>query len=148
MSDPPTSSSWVFWWPISGSLSVLIKVLTLFCHSHSVLHSFWCLLRVHWFELELILARQVLSHLSQSPCPLHRHPLNFQLISFNGIPVWFDVIPGMFPWRQGILIILLQNIDHSSLVVGYVCQLHIEALSCVWWHWLGRKLLNQYDDLK
>jgi hypothetical protein len=43
---------------------------------------------------------------------------------------------------------LFQDIDHSSLVVGYVCQLHIEVLSCFAWHWQGWKLLNQYDDLK
>jgi hypothetical protein len=29
------------------------------------------------------------------------------------------------------IFVLLQDVDHSSLVVGYVCQLHIEALSCI-----------------
>jgi hypothetical protein len=81
------------------SISALVKVTTLFCHSHSVLHTFWCLWMELWFEPELILARQVLYHLSKAPCPPCGHKVIFQLSPICGILIWFHGIPAYVPMK-------------------------------------------------
>jgi hypothetical protein len=43
------------------------------------------------------------------------------------------------------IILQLLDMDHC----GYVCQLLMEAISCVYaWYWQGIKVSNQYEDLK
>jgi hypothetical protein len=81
------------------SISALVKVTTLFCNSHSVLHSFWCLWTELLFEPELILARQVLYYLSKTPCPPCGHKVIFQLSPICGTLIWFHGIPGNLPMK-------------------------------------------------
>jgi hypothetical protein len=114
------------------SISALVKITTLFCHSYSVLHSFWCLWMELWFEPELILARQVPYHLSKPPA-LHMD-IKWLFSWALSVASLYDSMAflEMFPWRHR---------THSSFVAWY-SSLYINKTYLVKTHLVRYKVIS------
>jgi hypothetical protein len=101
--------------PISAS----DKILTLFCHSHSVLNSFRLLGVVLWLELDLILVRKVLNQISPT-IALHMQWFFSWPLSMAH---WYNSMAFLekFPWNITHIVPFLSDIN----LYGYVSWLHI-----------------------
>jgi hypothetical protein len=103
--------------PISAS----DKILTLFCHSHSVLNSFRLLGVVVWLEFDLIQVRKVLNHFSPT-IALH---VDIQWLFSWPLPMahWYDSMAFLekFPWNITHIVPFLSDIN----LYWYVWWLHI-----------------------